>query len=53
MAKDKKYTREALLQDKRFKEYQQDFLRAILKKPYYTLAQAEKSVRAFFEKESE
>ena len=51
MGKEKKYAREALLQDKRFGKYQKDFLRAVLSKPYYTISQAEKTVRDFFEKE--
>lgn len=49
----KKYTREALLRSKEFAQYQKDFLRVILSKPYYTMAQAQKTVRAFFEKERE
>lgn len=46
----KKYTREALLADKRFSQYQKDFLGVILSKPYYTLAEATKVVEAFFER---
>lgn len=54
MAKAKKFSREAILRDKRFSKYQKDFLRAVLKEPEYTIAQAEKAVRAFFmEKESD
>lgn len=49
----KQYTREALLADKRFSQYQKDFLGVILSKPYYTLAEAIKVVEAFFEKESD
>ena len=48
----KKYTREALLADKRFSQYQKDFL-GVMSKPYYTLAEATKVVEAFFEKESD
>ena len=46
----KKYTREALLKSKRFSKYQPDFLGIILKKPEYTLAEATRVVKAFFEK---
>ena len=49
----KKYTREALLADKRFCQYQKDFLGVILSKPYYTMAEAVKAVEAFFKKESD
>lgn len=51
MAKQTKYKREVLLRDPRFAKYQQDFLRVVLSKPYYTLAEAQKIVKAFFEKE--
>lgn len=51
MDKAKKYTREALLKSKRYTGYQKDFLAAVLKEPYYTLAEADKAVRAFFGKE--
>ena len=44
----KKYTREALLKSKRFSSYQRDFLGVILSKPEYTLAEATKVVKAFF-----
>lgn len=44
----KKYTREALLKSKRFSCYQRDFLGVILSKPEYTLAEATKVVKAFF-----
>lgn len=47
----KKYSREALLKSKRFSGYQKDFLAAVLTKPAYTLAEATKVVKAFFEKE--
>ncbi len=44
----KKYTREALLCSKKFAMYQKDFLAVILKKPEYTMADAVKTVEAFF-----
>nr|DAQ86049.1 MAG TPA: hypothetical protein [Caudoviricetes sp.] len=47
----KKYSREALLQDRRFAKYQKDFLSVVLRKEEYTLAEAVKTVQAFFEKE--
>ena len=47
---EKKYTREALLKDKRFAGYQRDFLAAVLREPEYTLAGAEQAVAAFFER---
>lgn len=47
----KKYTRDALLRDPEFQKYQRDFLAAVLNKPEYTLAEARKAVKAFFEKE--
>lgn len=46
--KQKKFTREALLQSPRYKTYQQDFLAAVLHKPEYTIAEADKAVKAFF-----
>lgn len=46
--KQKKYTREALLKSKRFSCYQRDFLGVVLSKPEYTLAEATKVVKAFF-----
>lgn len=48
---EKKYTREALMRDGRFSIYQRDFLAAVLSKPEYTIAEAERAVKAFFEKE--
>lgn len=48
----KTYTREALLRSKRYAGYQKDFLAAVLCKPEYTLADADKAVKAFFGKES-
>ena len=54
MSKQKKYTREALLKSKRFSCYQKDFLGVILRKPEYTLAEATRVVKAFFDaKESD
>lgn len=47
----KRYTREALLHSRRFARYQRDFLRAVLHKPEYTMAEAERAVKAFFGKE--
>lgn len=47
----KKYRREALLQNRRFAKYQKDFLSVVLRKEEYTMAEAEKAVKAFFEKE--
>ena len=47
----KKFTREARLRTPEFQHYQQDFLAAVLCEPEYTLAEARKAVKAFFEKE--
>lgn len=44
-----KYTREALLKSPEFAGYQRDFLAAVLREPAYTLAQARRAVKAFFE----
>ena len=49
----KKYTREALIQAPVFSKYQRDFLGGVLSKSEYTIAEAEKAVKAFFEKESD
>lgn len=49
----KRYSREAILQDKRLANYQQDFLRVILTKESYTLAEARKTAAAFFERRSD
>ena len=49
----KTYTREALLRSKRYAGYQKDFLAAVLCKPEYTLAEADKAVKAFFGKEGD
>lgn len=51
MDKAKKYTRQALLKSKRYAGYQQDFLEAVLSKPEYTIAEADKAVKAFFGKD--
>lgn len=47
----KKYTREALLKSRLFADYQQDFLKALLQKDFYTLAEAKRIIKAFYEKE--
>lgn len=47
----RKFSREVLLKDPRFSKYQQDFLGVILSKPEYTVAEALKAAKAFFEKE--
>lgn len=49
--KQKKYSRDVLLTSVRFSGYQRDFLSAVLCRPEYTMAEAEKIVRDFFEKE--
>lgn len=46
----KQYARGILLRDPRFAGYQEDFLAAILCRPEYTIAEAEKAVKAFFDK---
>ena len=43
--KNKRYTREALIKSKRFSHVQQDFLKAILVKESYTIAEAEKEIK--------
>ena len=48
---EKKFAREALLKSKRYAQYQRDFLAAVLNKPEYTLAEADKAVSAFFGKD--
>lgn len=53
MARTVKYTREALLQSAKFSGYQRDFLAAILRKPEYTMKEAEKAVNDFFGKAGE
>ena len=44
----KKYRREVLLRDPRFAKYQKDFLGVVLSKSEYTIAEAERAVKAFF-----
>lgn len=46
-----KYKREVILKSKEFAKYQPDFLRALLTKDWYTLLEARKIVKNFFEKE--
>lgn len=53
MAAAKKFKREALLVAPEFQKYQKDFLAAVLNDSEYTLAEARKEVKAFFEKESD
>ena len=43
-----KFKREVLLRGPRFAKYQQDFLGAVLCKSEYTIAEAERAVKAFF-----
>lgn len=50
---EKKYTREALLKSEQFSHVQQDFLSVLLTKPEYTISEAKKVVKDYFEKESE
>lgn len=45
------YSRDALLKSKRYQKFQRDFLAAVLSKPEYTLAEADKAVEAFFHEE--
>ena len=47
----KRYTRTAIINSNRFSGYQRDFLAAVLTKPYYTLAEANRKVKAFFGQE--
>lgn len=44
----KKFKREVLLKDPRFSGYQKDFLGVVLYKSEYTIAEAVKTVKAFF-----
>ena len=44
----KKFKREVLLRAPRCAKYQQDFLGAVLRKSEYTIAEAERAVKAFF-----
>ena len=46
-----RYNREVLLQDPRFAKYQRDFLAAVLTKQTYTIAEAVKAAKNYFEKE--
>ena len=46
--KAKKSRREILLKAHRYAKYQQDFLGAVLRKSEYTIAEAERAVKAFF-----
>lgn len=50
MAANRKFKREVLLKDPRFAKYQQDFLGVVLCKPEYTLYEAMKTVKNFFER---
>lgn len=47
----KKLRTEAILKSKQFAGYQKDFLKILLKKDEYTLAEAKKIAKAFFEEE--
>ncbi len=49
----KKFRREVLLHDSRFKKYQKDFLAAILTDEEYTIDDALAIAKAFFERGSE
>lgn len=44
MAKEKEFTREALIHSRLFSGYQIDFLSAILHKPVYTIEEAKREV---------
>ena len=48
---EKKYTRESLLESEKFSDVQPDFLRVLLTKPEYTISEAQKIVKDYFEKE--
>ena len=48
MAKEIKYTREALLRAEEFSNIQPDFLSVLLDKPEYTLAEAQAIVDGYF-----
>lgn len=48
-----KYKTEAVLRSKEFAHLQKDFLKALLPKEEYTMAEAKKIVKAFFEKKGE
>ncbi len=47
----KKYSREALLRSKEFSGYQKDFLGVLLCRPEYTLQEARRIVKNFYQKE--
>lgn len=47
----KKYYREALLRSKEFSGYQKDFLGVLLCRPEYTLQEARRIVKNFYQKE--
>lgn len=47
----KKFRRESLLKSPEFAKYQKDFLSVILSRPDYTLVEARKIIKEFFEKE--
>lgn len=46
----KKFKTESILKSKEFAKYQKDFLKVLLVKDEYTLAEARKIASAFFEK---
>ena len=48
-----KFTREEILASKKFAGYQKDFLAALLTKPEYSLAEAEKIASEFFGKKED
>lgn len=48
MSKETKYKKDVLLKSKEFSCYQQDFLKAILKKDEYTMAEAKAAAKKFF-----
>lgn len=48
MKQETKYSREVLLKDPLFAEYQPDFLAVVLHEPFYTLAEAQAAVKEFW-----
>lgn len=48
---EKRFTPEALIRSGRYAHVQKDFLRTILKKPTYTITEADKVIADFLEKE--
>lgn len=48
---EKRYSRESLMRDPRFSNIQRDFLRVVLKEPFYTIKEAEEAVSIFFRKD--